>query len=108
PIVDSVGVGATGQTIMMYRLVSPFSRSVFQMTNVAGLYSRFNGLTVTGTKRMSNNWQATLSLVLSKSEGREPSSTLGAASAQSGTSGGVGRIGCGRPCQGGNDDLLHH
>jgi hypothetical protein len=103
PYVDSAGVGATNQTVTMYRLVSPFSQSLFQMTNVAGLYSRYNGVTITATKRMSNNWQGTLSMVLSKSEGREPASTSGPASAQSGTSGNFGRI----PGVGGQNDFVN-
>jgi len=103
PYVDSVGAGATGQTVMVYRLLTPFSRSLFQMTNVPGLFSKYNGVTITGTKRMSNNWQGTLSLVLSKSEGREPSSTAGPASPQSGTSGNFGRI----PGVGGQNDLVN-
>lgn len=107
PYVDSAGIGATGNTVIVNRLLTPFSQSVFQMTNVAGLYSQYHGVTVTGTKRMSNNWQGTLSLVLSKSEGREASSTLGPASAQSGTSGGFGRVGCGGACQGGINDFVN-
>jgi carboxypeptidase family protein/TonB-dependent receptor-like protein len=103
PYVDSVGVGATNQTMMVNRLVTPFSQSLFQMTNVAGLFSRYNGVTITGTKRMSNNWQGTLSLVLSKSEGREPSSILGPGSAQTGTSGTFGTIGRGGTNGGPND-----
>jgi hypothetical protein len=101
--VDSVGVGATNQTLSLNKLLSPFSQSVFQMTNVPGLFSRYNGVTVTGTKRMSNNWQGTLSLVLSKSEGREPSSILGPSSPQSGTSGTFGTIGRGGTNGGPND-----
>jgi hypothetical protein len=103
PYTDSAGVGATGNTIMLSKLVTPFSQSVFQMTNVAGLYSKYNGVTITGTKRMSSNWQGTLSLVLSKSEGREPSSILGPSSAQSGTSGTFGTIGRGGTNGGPND-----
>ena len=103
PYVDSAGVDASGKTVMVSQLLTPFAQSVFQMTNVAGLYSRYNGVTMTGTKRMSNNWQGTLSLVLSKSEGREPSSILGAASAQSGTSGTFGTIGRGGTNGGPND-----
>jgi hypothetical protein len=49
-------------------------------------------VTVTGTKRMSHRWQGTFSLVVSKSEGREPSSILGARSAQSTTPGLFGRF----------------
>jgi len=103
PYVDSAGTGATGQTVTMYRLLTPFSQSLFQMTNVPGLYSKYNGVTITGTKRMSNNWQGTLSLVLSKSEGREPSSTGGPAAAQSGTAGSFGRI----PGTGGQNDFVN-
>jgi Carboxypeptidase regulatory-like domain/TonB dependent receptor-like, beta-barrel/TonB-dependent Receptor Plug Domain len=106
PYVDNAGVEASGRTVSVFRLVSPFSQSVFQMTNVPGLYSRYNGVTITGTKRMSNNWQGTLSLVLSKSEGREPSSILGPASAQSGTSGTFGTIGRGGT-NGGPNDLVN-
>jgi len=101
--IDNRGVEASGQTINLSRLLTPFSRSVFQMTNVPGLYSRYNGVTITGTKRMSNNWQGTLSLVLSKSEGREPSSILGPSSAQTGTSGTFGTIGRGGTNGGPND-----
>jgi hypothetical protein len=107
PYVDSSGVDATNQTLMLYKLLTPFSQSLFQMTNVPGLYSRYNGVTMTGTKRMSSNWQGTLSLVLSRSEGREPSSMAGPASAQSGTSGGFGRVGCGSACYGGQNDLVN-
>jgi hypothetical protein len=103
PYVDSAGVEASGRTVTVNRLLTPFSQSVFQMTNVAGLFSRYNGVTITGTKRMSNNWQGTLSLVLSKSEGREPSSILGPASAQTGTSGNFGTIGRGGTNGGPND-----
>ena len=103
PYVDNVGTEASGKTLSVYRLLTPFSRSVFQMTNVAGLYSRYNGVTITGTKRMSNNWQGTLSLVLSKSEGRLPSSTGGPAAAQGGTSGTFGRI----PGTGGQNDFVN-
>ncbi|MBI3491326.1 MAG: TonB-dependent receptor, partial [Acidobacteria bacterium] len=103
PYVDGVGSGATGQAVTVYKLLTPFSRSLFQMTNVAGLYSRYNGVTITGTKRMSSNWQGTLSLVLSKSEGREPSSTQGPAAGQGGTSGNFGRI----PGVGGQNDFVN-
>ena len=103
PYIDNQGVAASGQTINVFRLLTPFSQSVFQMTNVAGLFSRYNGVTITGTKRMSNNWQGTLSLVLSKSEGREPSSINGPASAQTGTSGTFGTIGRGGTNGGPND-----
>ena len=74
------------------------------------MFSRYNGVTVTATKRMSSNWQGTLSLVLSKSEGRLPSSNGntsspagGPAVAQYGTSGNFGRI----PGVGGQNDFVN-
>jgi hypothetical protein len=103
PYVDSSGVDATNQTLTLYKLLTPFSQSLFQMTNRPGLYSRYNGVTMTGTKRMSSNWQGTFSLVLSRSEGREPSSTGSPSAAQSGTSGTFGRI----PGVGGQNDLVN-
>ena len=64
------------------------------MTNPGGMYSRYNGngMTLTATKRLSHRWQGTFSLVLSKSEGRLPSSTLGPRSGQSATPGSFGRF----------------
>ncbi|HWW88349.1 MAG TPA: TonB-dependent receptor [Vicinamibacterales bacterium] len=107
PYVDNVGPGATGNTVMVDKLLTPYAQTIYQMTNAPGLYSKYNGVTVTGTKRMSNNWQGTMSLVLSKSEGREPSSILGPGSAQSGTSGGFGRFACGSACYGGINDYIN-
>jgi len=101
--IDNTGTGATGGSVTTYRQLTPFSQSVFQMTNVAGLFSKYNGVTFTGTKRMSHNWQGTLSLVVSKSEGLEPSSILGPASAQSGNPGNFGTIGRGGTNGGPND-----
>jgi hypothetical protein len=97
PYVDSRGTGATGQTFPVYRLVTRSAQSVFLMTNASGpsgepLYTTYNGMTLTGTKRMSHRWQGTFSLVVSKSEGRLPSSTLGPRSGQSATPGSFGRF----------------
>ncbi len=92
PYIDSRGTDASGQTVMVYKLATPSSQSIFQMTNPSGMFSRYNGVTITGTKRMSHNWQATISLVLSKSEGRVASSTVAPHQAQSGTSGSFGRF----------------
>jgi hypothetical protein len=89
PYVDSVGTDATGQTLMVYKLTSPAASRVFLQTNPAGMFMKYNGVTFMGTKRMSNNWQAVASLVLSKSEGRLGSSARGtpttAQSSQAGT-----------------------
>jgi hypothetical protein len=73
PYIDSIansGPLGTGQTVMVYRLTSNPADRVFLQTNPDGMYMRYNGVTLTGTKRMSHNWQGVLSLVLSKAEGR--------------------------------------
>ena len=74
PYVDSVGTGATGQTVMVYKLTSDPAGRIFMLTNPDGMYMKYNGATFTITKRMSKNWQAVYSLVLSKAEGRIGSS----------------------------------
>src|SRR5206468_1341612 len=74
PYVDNLGADATGQTVMVYRLVSNAADRVFLQTNPAGMYMRYNGVTMMATKRMSQNWQGVVSLVLSKAEGRLASS----------------------------------
>ena len=74
PYVDNLGTGATGQTVMVYKLTSNAADRVFLQTNPAGMYMRYNGVTFMATKRMSNNWQGVVSLVLSKAEGRLASS----------------------------------
>jgi hypothetical protein len=95
PFVDSPAIGgpeATGQTLMLYRLVSPASERIFLLTTPGGLYSRYNGATFMLTKRMSNNWQGVISLVLSKAEGRLASSARsGPRSAQSSAAGSFGQ-----------------
>jgi hypothetical protein len=82
PYEDSKGTDATGDTVMLYRLLTPVEDSVFKMTNAPGLYSRYHGVTFVVNKRMSHNWQGTFSLVLSKSKGRLPSSTRSLTSGQ--------------------------
>lgn len=74
PYVDSVGIDATGQTVNVYRLTSNPADRVFMQTNPDGMYMKYNGVTATVTKRMSHNWQAVYSLVVSKAEGRIGSS----------------------------------
>jgi Carboxypeptidase regulatory-like domain/TonB-dependent Receptor Plug Domain len=70
PYIDNVGIDASGQTVMVYRLLSNAADRVFLETNPNGMYMRYNGVTIMGTKRMSHNWQGVVSLVLSKAEGR--------------------------------------
>jgi hypothetical protein len=74
PYIDNQGVDATGNTVMVYRLLSNPADRVFLQTNPDGMYMRYNGVTMMATKRMSNNWLGVISLVLSKSEGRLGSS----------------------------------
>jgi hypothetical protein len=92
PYVDNVGVDASGQTFMVYRLTSPPNNRVFLLTTPSGLYTRYNGVTLSATKRMSHNWQGTFSLVLSKATGRISSSARSSPSAsQSSAAGSFGR-----------------
>jgi hypothetical protein len=49
------------------------------------MFMRYNGLNIQGQKRMSNRWQATGSLVLSKSTGRLGSSLVSPISSQTST-----------------------
>jgi hypothetical protein len=74
PYLDNAGVDATGQTLQVYRLISNPADRVFLQTNPAGMFMKYNGVTFMATKRMSQNWQGVVSLVLSKSEGRLASS----------------------------------
>jgi len=92
PYVDNAGVDATGQTVMVYRLVSPASDRIFLLTSPEGMFTRYNGATFMLTKRMSHNWQGVVSLVLSKAEGRIASSARSSPnSAQTSAAGSFGR-----------------
>lgn len=101
PYVDNSGVDATGQTVPVWRLVSPASDRVFNLTTPRGpdgkgLYTRYNGAAFTLTKRMSNNWQGVISLVLSKATGRIASSArTGPAGAQTSAAGTFGQAAAG-------------
>jgi hypothetical protein len=101
PYVDTVGIDASGQTFNLWRLVSPASDRVFRLTTPRGpdgrgLYTRYQGVTMTATKRMSNNWQGVISLVLSKAEGRISSSArTSPAGAQSSAAGTFGQTAAG-------------
>jgi hypothetical protein len=92
PYVDSVGVDATGETVMVWRLASDPAARVYLQTNPQGMYTRYNGATFQLTKRMSANWQGVFSVVLSKSEGRLGSSARATANTnQSSQAGSFGR-----------------
>jgi hypothetical protein len=74
PYVDNAGVDATGQSLQVYRLTSNPAERVFLETNPAGMFMKYDGVTLMATKRMSQNWQGVVSLILSKAEGRLASS----------------------------------
>jgi hypothetical protein len=90
---DNAGVDATGQSVTVYRLLTPASDRIFLLTTPSGpdgrgLFSRYNGATFMLTKRMSHNWQSVISVVLSKAEGRIASSArTGPAAAQTSAAG---------------------
>jgi hypothetical protein len=89
---DSVGQGATGNTVTVFRLVSPAADRRYLLTTPGGLYSRYNGVTVQLTRRMADSWSAVASVVYSKSTGRLPSSARATASTnQSSAAGTFGR-----------------
>jgi len=85
PYVDSVGTDATGKTLQVYSLLSDPTERLFQLTNPSNMFSRYKAFSVQMQKRMSNRWQATGSIVFSKSEGRIGSSGNSPTASQTGT-----------------------
>ena len=83
--VDEVGAGATGNAIGVFQLLSDPGDRLFQLTNPDEMYSRYKALSIQGVKRMSDRWQMTASLVLSKSTGLIGSSLQDPLDSQSGT-----------------------
>jgi hypothetical protein len=82
---DTVGTGATGASIPVFRLATPASSRFFLLTDPDAMFSRYRGLTVAMNKRMDQHWELTSSLTWSKSTGRLVSSNAGPASAQNST-----------------------
>jgi outer membrane receptor protein involved in Fe transport len=91
PYVDDQGTDASGRTIDVFALESDPADRVFLLTNPDEMFTRYNGGTLTLTKRMSNNWQAIASLVVSKSEGRIGSSTAGLKDSQTSAASSFGK-----------------
>jgi hypothetical protein len=58
-----------GQSYQVQRLVSNAEDRLFLLTNPDQMHSRYSGVSFQAQKRMSNRWQLTGSIVLSKSEG---------------------------------------
>ncbi len=81
---DDVGAGATGNSIGVLQLLSDPGDRLFQLTNPSEMFTRYKGLSIQGVKRMSDNWQLTASLVLSKSTGRLGSSLASPLTSQQG------------------------
>jgi outer membrane receptor protein involved in Fe transport len=81
PYVDNQGADATGRTFDVYNLVSDPADRLFLLSNpdpaIRGeeTFTKYQGVALQGTKRMSNHWQMTASLVLAKSSGIIASST---------------------------------
>jgi outer membrane receptor protein involved in Fe transport len=74
---DNGGTDFTGQTYTFLQLQNGLGDRRFVLTNPGEMFSRYNGFTAQLTKHMSHSWEATASLVVSKSKGRLASS-LGA------------------------------
>jgi hypothetical protein len=73
--VDNEGTDATGASFPVYRLLSDPADRIFLLTNPdpairdEETLTRYHGVSLQATKRMSNHWQMTASLVLSKTTG---------------------------------------
>jgi outer membrane receptor protein involved in Fe transport len=80
-----------GGTYRLQQLQNDPSERLFVLTNPDGMSSRYNGGTLTLTKRMSKRWQAVASLVISKSTGRLGTSGQGLKTSQASTAGNFGQ-----------------
>ncbi|HEX2443950.1 MAG TPA: hypothetical protein VHJ77_08390, partial [Vicinamibacterales bacterium] len=88
---DDTGAEPTNQTFTLFRLESDPEQRRFQLTSPDRMFSRYKGLIIQATKRMSDNWQGTFSVVLSKSTGRIGSSRSSPTADQTGTAGTFGQ-----------------
>ena len=59
----------------VYRLTSGGDSRLFQLRNDDRMFARYHGVELDVKKRMSNHWQANFGLTLSKSTGRQGSSS---------------------------------
>ena len=82
PYLDAEGADATGRPINVFQLQNDPSERLFLLTNPGEMFTRYKGGSLELVKRMSHHWQAVVSLVVSKSEGRLGSSTQGLKSSQ--------------------------
>jgi outer membrane receptor protein involved in Fe transport len=88
---DTEGIDASGRDIVVQDLVSDPASRLFLLTNPSQMFTRFNGVTIQLTKKMSHNWQALASLVLSKATGRIGSSVGGPADEPAGVANAPGQ-----------------
>ena len=77
---------AGANVTQVYRLTSGLDSRLFQLMNDDRMSSRYNGVAIELKKRMSNRWQANFGLTLSKSTGRQGSSSARATPLTSQTS----------------------
>ena len=77
----------------VYRLTSGAESRLFQLRNDDRMFSRYHGVAFEFKKRMSNRWQSTVGLLLSKATGRQGSSSARSAptSSQISTAGTFGQ-----------------
>jgi hypothetical protein len=71
PFTSPAGVNVS----QVYRLISDPEDRLFQLSNDDRMFSRYKGLGFEIKKRMSNRWQANVGLTVSKSTGRQGSSS---------------------------------
>ena len=71
PFTSPAGVNVS----QVYQLTSGAASRLFQLRNDDRMFSRYNGVAFELKKRMSNRWQANFGLTLSKSTGRQGSSS---------------------------------
>ena len=84
-IQDDVGTEATGQPIVVKRLLTDPADSFYELSNRDYMKTDTHALTAQLTKRMSGGWQATAAYTYLKSEGILPSGRLGLTDAQRAT-----------------------
>jgi hypothetical protein len=91
-VVDNFGAQATGRTLNLFRLTSDPDSRLFELRTDPRMFTKYNGLNIQLTKRLSNRWQATAGLTLSKSEGRLGSSLGALSSSQTSNANGSNSI----------------
>ena len=75
-----------GKTFDVFQLTSDPASRLFQLTNPAGMKSTYKGVNLQVNKRLSNRWQGTFGLTVSKAEGRLGSSNARSTSLSSANS----------------------